>query len=139
MVARAGTTVYRVVGVKRSAAGRVFVTVNGGMSDNPRPGLYGARYSARLIGRVPSAADRTVTVVGRHCETGDVLVRDARLPADVRPGDLVAVFCTGAYHHSMASNYNLVRRPPVIAVGQGAARALIRRESEEDLLRRDVG
>ncbi len=139
IAARAGATVYRVLGVKRSAAGRVFVTVNGGMSDNPRPSLYGARYCVRVIGRAPSAADRAATVVGRHCETGDVLARDVPLPADVRPGDLLAVFCTGAYHHSMASNYNLVRRPPVVAVRQGAARALVRRETEEDLLRRDVG
>jgi diaminopimelate decarboxylase len=137
--ARAGVTVYRVISVKRSAAGRVFVAVNGGMSDNPRPGLYGSRYSVRLIGRTATSALRAVTVVGRHCEAGDVLIPDAELPADLRPGDLLAVPCTGAYHHSMGSNYNLVRRPPVVAVREGRAWPLIRRESEEDLLRRDVG
>jgi diaminopimelate decarboxylase len=139
IIAQAGVTVYRVIGVKRAASGQVFVTVNGGMSDNPRPSLYDARYSVRLIGRVPTAAHRSVTVVGRHCEAGDVLVRDAHLPADIRPGDLLAVPTTGAYHHSMASNYNLVGRPPVVSVSRGAIRILIRRETEEDLLRRDVG
>jgi diaminopimelate decarboxylase len=139
IIAQAGVTVYRVVGIKRSASGQVFVTVNGGMSDNPRPSLYGPRYTVRLIGRVPTAANRSVTVVGRHCEAGDVLVRDAQLPADIRPGDLLAIPTTGAYHHSMASNYNLVGRPPVVSVRKGAIRLLIRRETEEDLLRRDVG
>ncbi|MGH3390257.1 MAG: diaminopimelate decarboxylase [Actinomadura sp.] len=139
IVAQAGVTVYRVIGIKHGAGGRLFVTVNGGMSDNPRPSLYGARYTVRLIGRVPTAASRSVTVVGRHCEAGDVLVRDAQLPADIRPGDLLAVPATGAYHHSMASNYNLVARPPVVSVKKGAIRLQIRRETEEDLLRRDVG
>ncbi|MEW2354773.1 diaminopimelate decarboxylase [Spirillospora sp. NPDC029432] len=139
VVARAGVTVYRVVGVKRGAAGERLVAVDGGMSDNPRPSLYGARYSVRLVGRKSGSGTRRATVVGRHCEAGDVLVRDARLPADVRPGDLLAVPCTGAYHHSMASNYNLVRRPPVVAVRDGRARVLVRRETVEDLLARDVG
>ncbi|MFC0041582.1 diaminopimelate decarboxylase [Actinomadura rayongensis] len=138
IVARAGVTVYRVLGVKRSAGGRVFATVDGGMSDNPRTALYGARYTALLTGR-PSTAERPVTVVGRHCEAGDVVARDVPLPADLRPGDLLAVPCTGAYHHAMASNYNMTRRPPVVAVRDGAARVLIRRETEDDLLRRDVG
>ncbi|GAA2114937.1 diaminopimelate decarboxylase [Actinomadura alba] len=137
--ARAGVTVYRVLGVKRGLSGRVFVTVDGGMSDNPRPSLYGANYTVRLVGRRATAAERATTVVGRHCEAGDVIARDALLPADVRPGDLLAVPCTGAYHHSMSSNYNLVRRPPVVGVAGGNGRLLIRRETESDLLRRDVG
>jgi diaminopimelate decarboxylase len=137
--ARAGTTLYRVLGVKHGATGRIFVTVNGGMSDNPRPSLYGARYTARLVGRKAAAGDRTMTIVGRHCEAGDVLVHDVRLPADLRPGDLLAVPCAGAYHHSMGSNYNLVGRPPVVAVRDGGSRLLIRRETETDLLRRDLG
>ncbi|MFD0690335.1 diaminopimelate decarboxylase [Actinomadura fibrosa] len=139
IAAHAGVTAYRVVSVKRAAAGGVLVAVDGGMSDNPRPGLYGAAYTVRLAGRRGTGGDRAATVVGRHCEAGDVLVRDARLPADVRPGDLLAVPCTGAYHHSMASNYNLVRRPPVVAVRDGRARTLVRRETAEDLLARDVG
>ncbi|WP_433336041.1 diaminopimelate decarboxylase [Spirillospora sp. CA-294931] len=139
IVARAGVTVYRVVSVKHGLAGSLTVAVNGGMSDNPRPSLYGARYTVRMIGRRAPGGERRATVVGRHCEAGDVLVREASLPADLRPGDLLAVPCTGAYHHSMASNYNLVRRPPVVAVRDGRARLLVRRETEEDLLRRDLG
>lgn len=139
IVARAGVTIYRVIGLKHGATGRIFVTVNGGMSDNPRPGLYGARYSVRVVGRQTTSGTRPMTVVGRHCEAGDVLVQDAELPADLRPGDLLAVPCTGAYHHAMASNYNLVCRPPVVALHDGGSRLLIRRETELDLLRRDVG
>jgi diaminopimelate decarboxylase len=138
IVARAMVTLYRVLSVKNVAGVRTFVAVDGGMSDNPRPALYGARYSARLIGR-PSAGTHRVTVVGRHCEAGDVLASDALLPADTRPGDLLAVPGTGAYNHSMASNYNLVGRPPVVAVRGGTARLLVRRETESDLLGRDVG
>ncbi|MCO6009719.1 diaminopimelate decarboxylase [Actinoallomurus purpureus] len=137
--ARAGVTLYRVLGIKHTATGRVFVTVNGGMSDNPRPSLYGARYSIRLVGRHAAPGYRSVTVAGRHCEAGDVLVEDAELPADLRPGDLLASASTGAYHHSMASNYNLVPRPPVVCVRAGESRLLIRRETETDLLLRDVG
>ncbi|ROO91219.1 diaminopimelate decarboxylase [Actinocorallia herbida] len=139
IVARAGVTLYRVVGVKRAASGRVFVTVDGGMSDNPRPSLYQARYTVRLAGRTTTANNRPVTIVGRHCEAGDVLVPDASLPADLRLGEVLAVACTGAYHHAMASNYNLVRRSPVVAVRGGRARLLVRRETEDDLLARDVG
>jgi diaminopimelate decarboxylase len=134
----AGITLYRVLTVKR-AGGRVWVAVDGGMSDNPRPALYGARYSARLLGRLSAAAEQHVTVVGRHCEAGDILIEDALLPGDIHPGDELAVPSTGAYHHSMASNYNLIPRPPVIAVDGGKSWPLIRRESVDDLLLRDVG
>jgi diaminopimelate decarboxylase len=138
IVGRAMVTLYRVLAVKNVAGVRTFVAVDGGISDNPRPALYGARYSARLVGR-PAAGTHPVTVVGRHCEAGDVLASGVPLPADTRPGDLIAVPGTGAYNHSMASNYNLVGRPPVVAVRDGAARVLLRRETEADLLRRDVG
>jgi diaminopimelate decarboxylase len=138
IIGRAMVTLYRVLAVKHVAGVRTFVAVDGGISDNPRPALYGAQYSARLVGR-SVAGTHPVTVVGRHCEAGDVLARDVLLPADTRPGDLLAVPGTGAYNHSMASNYNLVGRPPVIAVRDGAARVLVRRETETDLLRRDVG
>ncbi|MGK5632758.1 diaminopimelate decarboxylase [Streptomyces sp. URMC 123] len=134
----AGTALYRVAAVKRGGR-RTFVAVDGGMSDNPRPALYGARYTIRLIGRPATAPPRTVTVVGRHCEAGDVLAADAELPGDVRPGDLLAVPVAGAYHMSMASGYNLVGRPPVVAVADGHARVLVRRETLEDIRRRDVG
>ncbi|MEV0622081.1 diaminopimelate decarboxylase [Nonomuraea sp. NPDC050404] len=134
----AGLTLYRVIAVKRTLA-RTFVAVDGGMSDNPRPSLYGARYTARLIGRDSHAPIRPVTLVGHHCEAGDVISEDAPLPADIRAGDIVAVPATGAYHHSMASTYNQTGRPPVIAVTDGTARPLVRREEFDDLMRRDVG
>jgi diaminopimelate decarboxylase len=136
IINRAMVTLYRVLAVKH-AAGRTFVAVDGGMSDNPRPELYGARYSVHAV-RPAQAPTELVTVVGRHCEAGDVLAADVPLPASIRPGDLVTVPGTGAYNHSMASNYNLIGRPPVIAVLDGAARPLIRRETSNDLLARDV-
>jgi diaminopimelate decarboxylase len=138
IVARAGVTLYRVLTMKRIPGVRTFVAVDGGMSDNPRPALYGSAYTARLIGRASTAATEPMTVVGRHCEAGDVLARDLPLPSDLRPGDLLAVPCTGAYQHSMASTYNQICRPPVIAVRDGVARVLIRRETLEDLQARDV-
>ncbi|MET7332701.1 diaminopimelate decarboxylase [Nonomuraea sp. NPDC005650] len=134
----AGLTLYRVIAVKRTLT-RTFVAVDGGMSDNPRPSLYGARYTARLIGRRSARTDRRVTLVGHHCEAGDVIAEDVPLPSDIKPGDVIVVPATGAYHHSMASTYNLTGRPPVIAVADGAARLVVRREEIDDLLRRDVG
>ncbi|RFC75840.1 diaminopimelate decarboxylase [Streptomyces sp. AcE210] len=138
VVARAGVALYRVLAVKRTGA-RVFVAVDGGMSGNPRPALHGVRYAPRLVGRRSTAATRPVTVVGRHCEAGDVLASDVPLPDDVRPGDLLAVPVAGAYHLSMASGHNLVGRPPVVAVADGRARLLVRRESAQDLRSRDTG
>ncbi|MFH8371688.1 diaminopimelate decarboxylase [Streptomyces sp. NPDC018031] len=138
IVGPAGVALYRVLAVKRTGE-RTFVAVDGGMSDNPRPALYGARYAPRLIGRAGAAGQRPVTVVGRHCEAGDVLAADVALPGDVRPGDLIAVPVAGAYHLSMASGYNLVGRPPVVAVAGGRARLLVRRESPADIRDRDVG
>jgi diaminopimelate decarboxylase len=139
LIARAGITLYRVVAVKHVPGVRTVVAVDGGMSDNPRPALYGARYTVELIGRPRSAATRKVTIVGRHCEAGDILTRDAPLPGDVHAGDLLAVACTGAYHQSLASSYNMVGRPPLVAVAGGDVRLLVRRETEEDLLVRDTG
>ncbi|MEU5441492.1 diaminopimelate decarboxylase [Streptomyces griseofuscus] len=134
----AGIALYRVLSVKHTGD-HVFVAVDGGMSDNPRPALYGVRYAPRLIGRHSAADPVRTSVVGRHCEAGDVLAADAELPSDIRPGDLLAVPVAGAYHLSMASGYNLVGRPPVVAVRDGRARLLVRRESLEDIRRRDVG
>ncbi|MEU7500246.1 diaminopimelate decarboxylase [Streptomyces griseofuscus] len=134
----AGIALYRVLSVKHTGE-HVFVAVDGGMSDNPRPALYGVRYAPRLIGRHSAADPVRTSVVGRHCEAGDVLAADAELPSDIRPGDLLAVPVAGAYHLSMASGYNLVGRPPVVAVRDGRARLLVRRESLEDIRRRDVG
>ncbi|MEV4613231.1 diaminopimelate decarboxylase [Kitasatospora sp. NPDC049258] len=138
VVAPAGIAVYRVLAVKQQGGGRVFAAVDGGMSDNPRPALYGARYSVRAIGRTFAAGTQEVDVVGRHCEAGDVLVRGARLPADLRPGDLLAVPAAGAYQLSMASGYNLVGRPAVAALREGRARLLIRRETVEDFRAREI-
>ncbi|MFF5301327.1 diaminopimelate decarboxylase [Streptomyces sp. NPDC013161] len=138
IVGPAGVAVYRVLAVKRTGD-RTFVAVDGGMSDNPRPALYGVRYAPRLIGRPATAPPRPVTVVGRHCEAGDILADEVALPGDVRPGDLLAVPAAGAYHLSMASGYNLVGRPPVVAVADGIARVLVRRESLDDMNRRDIG
>jgi diaminopimelate decarboxylase len=109
------------------------------MSDNIRTALYGASYSATLASRASVAAPILARVVGKHCEAGDIVVKDEFLPADVRPGDLLAVPGTGAYCRSMASNYNHVPRPPVVAVRDGSARVIVRRETEEDLLALDVG
>ncbi|MFI7021819.1 diaminopimelate decarboxylase [Micromonospora sp. NPDC049900] len=118
---------------------RAYVSVDGGMSDNIRTALYDAAYSATLASRVTSGGSMLARVVGKHCESGDILVKDEFLPADVQPGDLVAVPGTGAYCRSMASNYNHVPRPPVVAVRDGQARLIVRRETEEDLLALDVG
>ncbi|NEW74865.1 diaminopimelate decarboxylase [Streptomyces rhizosphaericus] len=138
VVGPAGVALYRVLAVKRTGH-RNFVAVDGGMSDNPRPALYGVRYAPRLVGRATTAPPTTTTVAGRHCEAGDVLAGEAELPGDIRPGDLLAVPVAGAYHLSMASGYNLVGRPPVVAVADGRARLLIRRESLDDIRGRDVG
>ncbi|MBV9318790.1 MAG: diaminopimelate decarboxylase [Mycobacterium sp.] len=137
--ARAGVTLYQVSAVKTQAGGRTFVTVDGGMSDNPRVALYGAKYTVALANRHSMLPRQRVTVAGRHCEAGDEIARDVELPVDVHPGDLLAVACTGAYHHSMASNYNMIGRPPLVAVKDGRVRELVRRETTADLLARDRG
>ncbi|MFJ8013465.1 diaminopimelate decarboxylase family protein [Streptomyces sp. NPDC096339] len=138
VVGPAGVALYRVLAVKRTGD-TLFVAVDGGMSDNPRPALYGVRYAPRLIGRTSAADSRTATVVGRHCEAGDVLAAGVELPGDIRPGDLIAVPVAGAYQLSMASGYNMVGRPPVAAVNEGTVRLLVRRETLADLRRRDIG
>ncbi|MDJ0357219.1 diaminopimelate decarboxylase [Paenarthrobacter sp. PH39-S1] len=118
---------------------RRYVSVDGGMSDNARPVLYDAEYSAVLAGRSSTAAPALSRVVGKHCESGDIVVRDVYLPDDVAAGDLLAVPGTGAYCWALASNYNYVPRPPVVAVRDGAARLIVRGETEDDLLARDLG
>jgi diaminopimelate decarboxylase len=138
VMAPAGIALYHVLSVKRTG-GSVFVAVDGGMSDNPRPALYGARYTVRRVGRASDAPMRTATVVGRHCEAGDVLAEGVELPDDIRAGDVLAVPASGAYQMSMASGYNMTGRPPVVAVAEGRPRLLMRRESFEDLRLRDVG
>ncbi|MFB7662999.1 diaminopimelate decarboxylase [Kitasatospora sp. NPDC056138] len=132
-------TLYEVGTVKALEGLRTYVSVDGGMSDNIRTALYDAEYSVALVSRASEAEPMLVRVVGKHCESGDIVVRDAFLPADLAPGDLLAVPATGAYCRSMASNYNHALKPPVVAVGDGAARVIVRRETEEDLLRLDIG
>jgi diaminopimelate decarboxylase len=139
IVAAAAITVYRVGTVKDIPGVRTYVSVDGGMSDNPRPVLYGSGYEAFLPRAVAAPRPRRVRLVGKHCESGDVLVFDAGVPADVAVGDLLATPVTGAYGHSMASNYNKLTRPPVVFVAGGGARLVVRRETYADLVRCDVG
>lgn len=136
-------TLYRVGTVKEvpldHGLSRRYVAVDGGMSDNIRTALYDADYSCTVASRASTAAPALSRVVGRHCESGDVVVKDEFLPSDISAGDLIAVPATGAYCRSMASQYNQVPRPPVVAVRDGNARVIVRRETEEDLLALDVG
>jgi diaminopimelate decarboxylase len=143
IVGSAAITVYEVGTIKPVTLDgglvRHYVSVDGGMSDNIRTALYDAEYTCTLANRSSSAAPVLARVVGRHCESGDIVVRDAWLPAGVRPGDLLAVAATGAYCRSMASNYNYLPRPPVVAVRDGSSTVVIRRETEDDLLALDTG
>ena len=117
---------------------RAYISVDGGMSDNIRTALYDADYTAVLANRISNAGLMTSRVVGKHCESGDIVVRDIALPSDIEPGDLLATPATGAYGRSMASNYNHVLRPPVVALRNGEARLIVRRETQEDLMRLEV-
>ncbi len=137
IAAAAAMTLYRVGTIKDVPGVRTYVAVDGGMSDNPRPVLYGSGYEAFLPRHGTAPRPRPVRIVGKHCESGDVVVADARLPADVAVGDIVATPVTGAYGYSMASNYNKVPRPAVVFVSDGDARVVVRRETDEDLTRLD--
>jgi diaminopimelate decarboxylase len=154
IIGSAGTTLYEVGTVKDVLVGvpadpesgrgpedavRRYVSVDGGMSDNVRPALYGADYAVRIASRVSDVDPALVRIAGKHCESGDIVVYADYLPGDVAPGDLVAVPATGAYCWSLASNYNHLGRPAVVAVRDGAARVIVRRETEADLLARDAG
>ena len=132
-------TLYEVGTIKDVDGIRTYVSVDGGMSDNVRTALYDAEYTCVLASRASDAPPMLSRVVGRHCESGDIVVRHCYLPADLAPGDLLAVAATGAYCRSLASNYNHLPRPGVVAVADGAAREIVRRETLDDLLRLDVG
>jgi diaminopimelate decarboxylase len=136
--ALAALTCYTVGTIKDIPGIRTYVSVDGGMSDNPRPVLYGSGYETFLPRETAASRPTVVTVVGKHCESGDVIVRDGHLPADVAVGDVLATPVTGAYGHSMASNYNKVPRPPVVFVRGGEARLVVRRETFDDLLALDL-
>jgi diaminopimelate decarboxylase len=137
------TTLYTVGTIKDvlvdGTAVRKYVSVDGGMSDNIRPSLYKADYSVRIATRTSEADAALVRIAGKHCESGDIVVHADYLPADVAPGDIVAVPATGAYGWAMASNYNYLARPPVVAVRDGVSRVIVRGETEDDLLSRDAG
>ncbi|WP_426621668.1 diaminopimelate decarboxylase [Microbacterium sp. As-52] len=143
IVGTAGVTIYEVGTTKDvtidSGAVRRYISVDGGMSDNARPALYGAQYSARLASRVGEGEPRLSRVVGKHCESGDIVVDHEYLPEDLVPGDLLAVPATGAYCVSLASNYNHVPRPPVVAVRGGRSTVIVRGETIDDVLARDAG
>jgi diaminopimelate decarboxylase len=137
IVSRAGLTLYSVGGVKHTSAATTFVTIDGGMSDNPRPAMYNARYTAFLANRADETPTETYAVAGKHCESSDVLIERVELP-EPRRGDLLAVPVTGAYTLSMSSNYNAVTRPPAVLVGNGEVRLIRRRETIHDLLELEV-
>ena len=143
IVGTAGVTLYEVGTTKPvtldSGASRLYVSVDGGMSDNARPALYGAQYSARVASRTSTVAPALTRVVGKHCESGDIVVDHEYLPADVAPGDTLAVPATGAYCASLSSNYNHVPRPAVVAVAGGSSRVIVRGETIDDVLSRDTG
>jgi diaminopimelate decarboxylase len=138
IVAPAGITLYTVGTIKAIDGVRTYVAVDGGMSDNLRPVTYGARYETFLPARATSDRSALVTIAGKHCEQGDIVVRDTPLPADLAIGEILATPVTGAYCHSMASNYNKVTRPAVVFVRDGAARLVVRRETDSDLVRLDA-
>lgn len=137
IVGSSAVTLYEVGTVKVIPGVRTYVSVDGGMSDNLRPALYGARYQAFIADRMEAPEGPRVTLSGKHCESGDILIRDVHLAQDVRPGDLVVVPATGAYTYSMANNYNRVPRPAVVMVENGQATEIIARETNESLLRND--
>lgn len=138
IVAAAAVTAYSVGVIKPIAGLRTYLAVDGGMSDNPRPVLYGSGYEAFLARATDAARDLQVRIVGKHCESGDVIVADGVVPGDVAVGDVLVTPVTGAYGHSMGSNYNMVLRPPVVFVREGNARLVVRRESYDDLVSRDL-
>ncbi len=139
IAAAAGLTLYTVGTVKYLPGVRTYVAVDGGMSDNPRPVLYGSGYETFLPRASTSRREMPIRLVGKHCESGDLLVREGRVPADLAVGDVLATPVTGAYGHSMGSNYNKVPRPAVVFAGNGRARLVVRRETTADLLATDVG
>jgi diaminopimelate decarboxylase len=137
IVGDTGATLYRIGAIKPIAGIRTYVSVDGGMYENPRPALYQARYEAALAERLGEPRSHPVTIAGRCCESGDVLIWDATIP-EPRSGDLLVIFSTGAYNYSMASNYNRYPRPPVVFARDGGARVVVERETIDDLLSKDV-
>lgn len=138
LIGDAGTTLYTIGSMKEVPGTRRYAAVDGGMSDNIRPALYGAKYSSLIANRAEEQASELYTIAGKCCESGDKLIEEAQLP-EVKAGDILAVFCTGAYGYSMASNYNRITRPAVVFVESGQHQLVIRRESFEDLVKNEIG
>ena len=138
IVGEAGTTLYTVGGVKNIPGIRTYVSVDGGMFDNPRCALYDSHYTVVCADRADAPHDNTVTLAGKCCESGDIITKDALLPQDIRPGETVAVLTTGAYNYSMASNYNRNGVPAVVLVGKGVESIIVKRQTYEDLVSHDV-
>ena len=137
LIARAGVAIYRVGAIKHRGE-RTWLLTDGGMADNPRFALYGVRYSCLTVAGLSREMSAKVHIAGPYCESGDVVIEDLPMP-DVKEGELIAIPMAGAYHLSMSSNYNGARRPAVLWLEEGNARLIVRREMEEDLLRRDLG
>lgn len=137
IVANAGTTIYNVGAVKETYSGKKYIFIDGGMTDNPRPALYGAVYEAMIANKAEAEGQELYAVAGKCCESGDILIKEAEFPAAER-GDILAISCTGAYNFSMASNYNRIARPAVVFVKDGKARLAVRRQSYEDIISNDV-
>jgi diaminopimelate decarboxylase len=138
IVAEAGITLYTIGAVKEIPGIKKYLIVDGGMADNPRPILYQAKYEAILVNKIDNnLPEEVITIAGKCCESGDILIKDLKLPL-ASPGDLLAVFTTGAYHYSMSSNYNQLPRPAVILVNQGKTKVIVRRETYKDIIRNDI-
>lgn len=137
IVGNAGTTIYTVGGTKITHSGKKYVFVDGGMADNIRPALYQAEYEGCIANKMNDKISDKVTVAGKCCESGDMLIKDY-LMAEAEAGDILAVSTTGAYNYSMASNYNRLRKPAVVLVKDGQSKLLVRRETYEDLIRTDM-
>lgn len=137
IIANAGTTLYKVGGIKKTFSGKKYIFIDGGMTDNPRTALYGAVYSGYVANKMNHKAEESSTIAGKCCESGDIVIKNIKLPY-VERDDLIAVFSTGAYNFSMASNYNKHLKPAVVFVKEGSAKLTVKRESYEDLIKNDI-
>ena len=137
IVGPAGTTLYTVGAVKTIPGIRNYVSVDGGMTDNPRYVLYQSEYSVAVANKINEPADYVATVAGRCCESGDLVQENTKIQTP-EPGDILAVFCTGAYNYSMASNYNRVPKPPIVMISEGKSKVIVKRETYEDLVKNDI-
>jgi diaminopimelate decarboxylase len=137
IIANSGTTLYKVGGIKKTLSGRKYIFIDGGMTDNPRPALYGAKYSGYIANKMNYSPEDFFTITGKCCESGDIIIKDIKLPY-VEKEDIIAVFSTGAYNYSMSSNYNKHLKPAVIFVKNGESKLTVKRETYEDLIKNDI-